>query len=96
MFDTHNAVKESQPHGALLKKYSRHVRHVHINEMDGRHPGTGTYDFKAVLQALKEVVLPTWVSLEVFELTAGPETIARESARLRGSGKSAKQAGACA
>jgi D-psicose/D-tagatose/L-ribulose 3-epimerase len=36
MFDTHNAVKESQPHGTLIKKYARHIRHVHINEMDGR------------------------------------------------------------
>ena len=82
MFDTHNAVKEPQPHGALIKKYARHIRHVHINEMDGRHPGTGTYDFKAVLQALKELSYRQWVSLEVFDFSAGPETIARESARL--------------
>jgi len=82
MFDTHNAVKESQPHGALIKKHARHIRHVHLNEMDGRHPGTGTYDFKSLLQALKEMSYRNWVSLEVFDFTAGPETIARESARL--------------
>ena len=82
MFDTHNAVKEAQPHGALIKKQSRYIRHVHFNEMDGRHPGTGTYDFKAVLQALKEMSYPNWISLEVFDFSAGPETIARESARL--------------
>jgi D-psicose/D-tagatose/L-ribulose 3-epimerase len=82
MFDTHNAVKEPKPHGALIKKHTRHIRHVHINEMDGRHPGTGTYDFKGVLQALKEVSYRNWVSLEVFDFSAGPETIARESARL--------------
>ncbi len=82
MFDTHNAVKEPQPHGALIKKHARHIRHVHLNEMDGRHPGTGTYDFKAVLQALKEMSYRQWVSLEVFDFSAGPETIARESARL--------------
>ena len=82
MFDTHNAVKEPQPHGALIKKHARHIRHVHINEMDGRHPGTGTYDFKGVLQALKEVSYRNWLSLEVFDFSAGPETIARESARL--------------
>jgi sugar phosphate isomerase/epimerase len=82
MFDTHNAVKEPQPHGALIKKHARHIRHVHINEMDGRHPGTGTYDFKGVLQALKELSYRHWVSLEVFDFSAGPEAIARESARL--------------
>jgi D-psicose/D-tagatose/L-ribulose 3-epimerase len=82
MFDTHNAVKEPQPHGALIKKHSRYIRHVHINEMDGRHPGTGSYDFKGVLQALKELSYRHWVSLEVFDFSAGPEAIARESARL--------------
>ena len=82
MFDTHNAVKEPQPHGALIKKHARHIRHIHLNEMDGRHPGTGTYDFKGVLQALKEMSYRHWVSLEVFDFSAGPETIARESARL--------------
>jgi D-psicose/D-tagatose/L-ribulose 3-epimerase len=82
MFDTHNAIREPQPHGALIKKHSRYIRHVHLNEMDGRHPGTGTYDFKGVLQALKELSYRHWVSLEVFDFSAGPETIARDSARL--------------
>jgi len=82
MFDTHNAVKEPQSHGALIKKYARHIRHIHINEMDGRHPGTGTYDFKGVLRVLKELSYRHWVSLEVFDFSAGPEAIARESARL--------------
>jgi sugar phosphate isomerase/epimerase len=82
MFDTHNAVKESQPHSTLIKKYARHIRHVHINEMDGRHPGTGNYDFKGVLRALKGVSYRKWVSLEVFDFRAGPEVIAAESARL--------------
>jgi len=82
MFDTHNAVKEQLPHGALIKKHARCIRHVHINEMDGRHPGTGSYDFKPVLQALKDLSYHRWISLEVFDFTAGPERIAIESARL--------------
>ena len=82
MFDTHNAVKEAPPHGALIKKHARHIRHIHINEMDGRHPGTGSYDFKSVLQALKDLSYRRWISLEVFDFTAGPERIATQSARL--------------
>jgi D-psicose/D-tagatose/L-ribulose 3-epimerase len=82
MFDTHNAVKEPQPHGALIEKHARYIRHIHLNEMDGRHPGTGTYDFKGVLQALKGLPYRYWVSLEVFDFSAGSETIARDSARL--------------
>ena len=46
MFDIHNAVDETEPHAALLDRYFDLIRHVHINEMDGRHPGTGDYDFK--------------------------------------------------
>ncbi|MGH9630373.1 MAG: sugar phosphate isomerase/epimerase family protein [Bryobacteraceae bacterium] len=45
MLDTHNAVAETVPYDQLIKKYARYIRHVHVNEMDGRRPGTGSYDF---------------------------------------------------
>jgi sugar phosphate isomerase/epimerase len=82
MFDTHNAVKEALPHSALIRKHARSIFHIHINEMDGRHPGTGSYDFKPLLRALKDMSYRRWVSLEVFDFSAGPERIASESARL--------------
>ena len=44
MFDTHNAVDESEAHATLVDRYFDLIRHVHINEMDGRHPGTGSYE----------------------------------------------------
>ena len=50
MFDTHNAVDEVEPHAALVDKYFDVIRHVHVNEMDGGHPGTGYYDFRPVLR----------------------------------------------
>lgn len=82
MFDTHNAVGETLPHGEAIRKYDRYIKHVHVNELDGRHPGTGNYDFKPVLQALKDLAYPGWVSLEVFHFEHGPEKIARDSARF--------------
>lgn len=81
MFDTHNAVFEKEPHDRLIRHYARYIRHVHLNEMDGGHPGTGDYDFRPVLQALKEVGYQGWLSMEVFDFTPGPERIARESYR---------------
>ena len=66
MFDTHNTVAETAPHDQLIRKYAKHIRHVHLNEMDGRHPGTGRYDFGLVLRTLREVGYTGWVSLEVF------------------------------
>lgn len=82
MFDTHNAVDEAEPHAALVDRYFDLIRHVHVNEMDGRQPGSGNYDFKAVLEVLRRRGYPYWVSLEVFDFKPGPEAIASESLRF--------------
>jgi D-psicose/D-tagatose/L-ribulose 3-epimerase len=79
MFDTHNAVDEIEPHAALVEKYFNVIRHVHVNEMDGRHPGMGDYDFKPVLRTLERLGYQGWVSLEAFDFSFGAERIARES-----------------
>lgn len=79
MFDTHNAVDEKEPHASLVEKYFDVIRHVHVNEMDGRHPGKGDYDFKPVLKTLKRLGYRGWISLEAFDFSFGAETIARES-----------------
>ena len=50
MFDVHNAVDEVEPHAALVDRYFDLIRHVHVNELDGRHCGTGDYDFKPVFE----------------------------------------------
>jgi len=42
-----------EPHAGLVERYYDFIRHVHVNEMDGRHPGTGSYDFKPVLGVLR-------------------------------------------
>jgi D-psicose/D-tagatose/L-ribulose 3-epimerase len=82
MFDTHNAVDEAEPHAALVDRYFDLIRHVHVNEMDGRRPGTGNYDFKPVLEVLRRRGYSHWVSLEVFDFKPGPEEIASESLRF--------------
>jgi sugar phosphate isomerase/epimerase len=79
MFDTHNAVDETEPHASLVEKYFDIIRHVHVNEMDGKHPGMGDYDFKPVLRALERLQYKGWVSLEAFDFSFGAERIARES-----------------
>ena len=79
MFDTHNAVDEGEPHASLIEKYFDAIRHVHVNETDGCHPGMGDYDFKPVLRALERLGYKGWVSLEAFDFSFGAERIARES-----------------
>jgi sugar phosphate isomerase/epimerase len=47
--------------------------------MDGRHPGTGSYDFSIPLRALKDIGYDGWLSLEVFRFEPSGEEVARAS-----------------
>ena len=82
MFDFHNADAENDAHSELIRQHSQHIRHIHLNETDGRHPGSGSSDFKPVLQALKQSCYSGWISVEVFDFKAGGERIATDSARF--------------
>jgi sugar phosphate isomerase/epimerase len=77
MFDTHNAVNEIEAHSELVRKYFIYIDHVHVNETDGREPGTGDYDFASVLSVLTELDYSGFVSLEAFDFSRDAEEIAR-------------------
>jgi D-psicose/D-tagatose/L-ribulose 3-epimerase len=79
MFDTHNAVDETEPHSTLLEKHFGVIKHVHVNEMDGRYPGTGDYDFGVLLKKLQTLDYNGWVSLEVFDFKPSAQEIAQSS-----------------
>jgi len=81
MFDVHNAIDESEPHAALVDRWFDVIRHVHVNELDGRHCGSGNYDFKPVLEVLRRRNYAGWVSLEAFDFTPGAERLAHQSLR---------------
>ncbi|HEY3442007.1 MAG TPA: sugar phosphate isomerase/epimerase family protein [Paludibaculum sp.] len=81
MFDTHNAVDETEPHAVLVERYFDVIRHIHVNETDGGHCGTGHYEFGPVLAALKRLEFGGWISLEAFDFAPGAERIASESLR---------------
>jgi len=81
MFDVHNAVNETEPHAALIDRYFDLIRHVHVNEMDGRHCGTGGYDFQPLFEILRRRSYTGWISLEAFDFTPGAGRLAAESLR---------------
>lgn len=81
MYDSHNAVMEVEPHEVLVDRYFDIIKHVHVNEMDGKHPGTGDWDFKPVLRVLAARGYTGWISMEAFDFTAGAERIAADSLR---------------
>jgi len=81
MFDVHNAINEAEPHDALIDRWFDYIRHVHVNELDGRHCGAGDYDFGPVLDALRRRNYAGWVSLEAFDFSPGADRLASESLR---------------
>ena len=81
MFDVHNAIDETLPHAALVERWLDYIRHVHVNELDGRRCGAGDYDYQPVLEVLWRRNYAGWVSLEAFDFTPGAERLANESLR---------------
>jgi D-psicose/D-tagatose/L-ribulose 3-epimerase len=81
MFDVHNAIDEREPHAALIERYYAHIRHIHVNELDGRHCGAGDYDFRPIFETLRRLEYPGWISLEAFDFSVGAERLAEESLR---------------
>lgn len=81
MFDVHNAIDEHDPHDRLIDRYFDHIRHVHVNELDGKHCGAGNYDFKPIFAMLRKRNYTGWISLEAFDFTPGAEKLANESLR---------------
>jgi sugar phosphate isomerase/epimerase len=72
---------EAEPVPALIRKFATWMKHFHANDANRRGPGFGAVDFVPIFQALRDVVYDGWVSVEVFDYSPDPETIARESIR---------------
>ena len=84
MFDFHNTADETEALAALIRQFYDAIEHVHVQEMDGRHLGTGgaADDFVEAFQALKDLGYDRWVSLEVFDFSPGGANIANVSMQV--------------
>jgi sugar phosphate isomerase/epimerase len=72
---------ESAPTPEVISANRAFLHHFHANDPNKRGPGFGKTDFKPIFQALRDVNYSGWVSVEVFDYSPDPDTIARESIR---------------
>lgn len=81
MLDVKSMCAEDRPPAAIIREFASLVDHFHANDANRRGPGFGDTDFRPIARALAEVGYRGYVSVEVFDYTPDPETIAVQSLR---------------
>lgn len=81
MLDTKSMCAEDRLPAEIIREFCPLVAHYHANDANRRGPGFGETNFVPIAAALKECGFSGYVSVEVFDYSPDPETIARESLR---------------
>ena len=81
VFDSRSAsAQENSVSEALLRALdSGYLRHIHVNDADGRGPGFGETAFVPILKSLIKYNYKGYISVEVFDFSPDPQTVASRS-----------------
>jgi len=77
--DVKAMASEPTPVTELIRRHGALAGHFHANDPNLRGPGFGDTDFVPIFQALGDAGYDKWVSVEVFDFSPDPETVARQS-----------------
>jgi sugar phosphate isomerase/epimerase len=77
--DVKAMASEPTPIVELLRRHASQAGHFHANDPNRRGPGFGQLDFAPIFAELREAGYNRWVSVEVFDYSPDPETVARRS-----------------
>lgn len=79
-FDARAMSYESTPLHELVRAHAPLIEHVHVNDPNKLGPGMGDLDLIPMIHELRRVGYNGYLSVEVFRIDPGAETIAQESA----------------
>jgi len=81
VFDARSAsLQEKSASEALLRALdSGYLRHIHVNDANGRGPGFGGTPFVTILKSLIKHSYKGYISVEVFDFSPDPQTVASGS-----------------
>jgi len=79
VLDVKSMCAEGKDISQLIKSAEGWAAHVHANDANRRGPGFGNVDFRPIAKALDEIEYAGFVSVEVFDFSPDPVTIAGES-----------------
>jgi len=70
---------EEKPIPEIIESAQNYLVHFHANDPNLLGPGFGEVDYQPIKESLKKIDYNEYLSVEVFDFSPGPETIAKKS-----------------